>query len=63
MAEGFRSQPKRIRTIDPHRFTEKFRRTWLFCLGDAAETFGAAREIISCYHVSFMKGHFTGAVQ
>jgi cyclopropane-fatty-acyl-phospholipid synthase len=48
----------RIRAIDPARFTEKFRRTWLFYLGGAAETFEAAREIINCYHVTFDKGHF-----
>jgi cyclopropane-fatty-acyl-phospholipid synthase len=48
----------RIRAIDPARFTEKFRRTWLFYLGGAAETFEAAREIINCYHVTFEKGHF-----
>jgi cyclopropane-fatty-acyl-phospholipid synthase len=49
----------RIRAIDPVRFTEKFRRTWLFYLGGAAETFEAAREIINCYHITFVKGHFT----
>jgi cyclopropane-fatty-acyl-phospholipid synthase len=48
----------RIRAIDPARFTEKFRRVWLFYLGGAAETFEAAREIINCYHVTFEKGHF-----
>jgi hypothetical protein len=26
-------------------------------LGGAAETFEAAREIINCYHVTFVKGH------
>ena len=36
----------------------KFRRAWLFYLGGAAETFEAAREIINCYHVTFVKGHF-----
>jgi cyclopropane-fatty-acyl-phospholipid synthase len=49
----------RIRAIDPVLFSEKFRRTWLFYLGGAAETFEAAREIINCYHVTFVKGHFT----
>lgn len=52
---------ERIRAIDPHRFSEKFRRTWLFYLGGAAETFEAAREILNCYHVTFVKGHFAGA--
>jgi hypothetical protein len=51
----------RIRTIDPTRFSERFRRAWLFYLGGAAETFEAAREIINCYHITFIKGHFTGA--
>ncbi len=49
---------ERIRSIDPMRFDEKFRRTWLFYLGGAAETFEAAREIINCYHITFVKGHF-----
>lgn len=48
----------RIRAIDPVLFSEKFRRTWLFYLGGAAETFEAAREIINCYHITFVKGHF-----
>jgi cyclopropane-fatty-acyl-phospholipid synthase len=48
----------RIQATDPVRFTEKFRRTWLFYLGGAAETFEAAREIINCYHITFVKGHF-----
>jgi cyclopropane-fatty-acyl-phospholipid synthase len=48
----------RIRAIDPTRFNEKFRRTWLFYLGGAAETFEAACEIINCYHITFEKGHF-----
>ena len=52
---------ERIRAIDPVRFSEKFRRTWLFYLGGAAETFEAAREIINCYHITFVKGHFAGA--
>jgi cyclopropane-fatty-acyl-phospholipid synthase len=51
---------ERIHAIDPHRFTEHFRRTWLFYLGGAAETFEAAREIINCYHITFVKGHFAG---
>jgi len=49
---------QRIRSIDPMRFDEKFRRTWLFYLGGAAETFEAAREIINCFHITFVKGHF-----
>jgi cyclopropane-fatty-acyl-phospholipid synthase len=49
---------EQIRSIDPARFNEKFRRTWLFYLGGAAETFEAAREIINCYHITFVKGHF-----
>ena len=48
----------RIRAIDPARFTEHFRRTWEFYLGGAAETFEAAREIINCYHITFVRGHF-----
>ena len=40
------------------RFDEKFRRTWLFYLGGSAETLEAAREIINCYHITFVKGHF-----
>jgi cyclopropane-fatty-acyl-phospholipid synthase len=46
-----------IRAIDPARFTESFRRSWVFYLGGAAETFEAAREIINCYHITFAKGH------
>ncbi|MGE5095407.1 MAG: class I SAM-dependent methyltransferase [Betaproteobacteria bacterium] len=49
---------ERIRAIDPARFDEKFRRTWLFYLGGAAETFEAVREIINCFHITFVKGHF-----
>jgi cyclopropane-fatty-acyl-phospholipid synthase len=48
---------ERIRAIDAVRFDEKFRRTWLFYLGGAAETFEAAREVINCYHITFVKGH------
>ena len=48
----------RIRAIDPVRFNEKFRKTWLFYLGGAAETFEAACEIINCYHITFVKEHF-----
>mgnify|MGYP000051685619 CR=1 FL=1 len=49
-----------IRSIAPEIFTEKFRRTWLFYLGGAVETFEAAREIINCYHITFAKGHLVG---
>ena len=55
---NFETHWERIHALDPVRFTEKFRRTWLFYLGGAAETFEAAREIINCYHVTFVKGHF-----
>jgi cyclopropane-fatty-acyl-phospholipid synthase len=55
---NFERNWERIRAIDPVRFDEKFRRTWLFYLGGAAETFEAAREIINCYHITFVKGHF-----
>ncbi|WP_018609187.1 class I SAM-dependent methyltransferase [Uliginosibacterium gangwonense] len=47
-----------IQALDPERFNEKFRRTWLFYLGGAAETFEAVQEIINCYHITFVKGHF-----
>jgi len=49
---------EQIQALDPVRFNEKFRRTWQFYLGGAAETFEAAREIINCYHITFVKGHF-----
>lgn len=55
---NFETHWERIRALDPARFSEKFRRTWLFYLGGAAETFEAAREVINCYHVTFVKGHF-----
>lgn len=55
---NFESRWERIRALDPGRFDEKFRRTWLFYLGGAAETFEAAREIIHCYHITFVNGHF-----
>jgi cyclopropane-fatty-acyl-phospholipid synthase len=58
--KNFEAHWEQIRAIDPRRFNEKFRRTWLFYLGGAAETFEAAREIINCYHITFLKGHFTG---
>jgi cyclopropane-fatty-acyl-phospholipid synthase len=48
----------RIRAIDPVRFDEKFRRCWLYYLAGALETFAATREIINCYHITFVKGHF-----
>lgn len=50
---------ERIRAIDPLRFDGKFRRTWLFYLGGAVETFEATREIINCFHITFVKGHFS----
>lgn len=56
--KNFETNWERIRAIDPVRFNEKFRRTWLFYLGGSAETFEAAREIINCYHITFVKGHF-----
>jgi len=49
---------EQIHALDPRRFDEKFRRAWLFYLGGSAETFEAAREIINCYHITFVKGHF-----
>ncbi len=54
--QNFEAHWDRIRAIDPIRFNEKFRRTWLYYLGGAAETFEAAREIINCYHIVFVKG-------
>jgi len=55
---NFETHWERIRALDPVRFNEMFRRTWLFYLGGAAETFEAAREVINCYHITFVKGHF-----
>lgn len=55
---NFEANWGRIQAIDPTQFDEKFRRTWQFYLGGAAETFQAAREIINCYHITFVKGHF-----
>ena len=55
---NFETRWEQIRAIDSARFTEKFRRAWLYYLGGAVETFEAAREIINCYHVTFVKGHF-----
>lgn len=56
--KNFEANWARIRALDPGRFDEKFRRCWQFYLGGAAETFEAEREIINCYHVTFVKGHF-----
>ena len=56
---NFESRWERIRAIDPVRFDERSRRAWLFYLGGAAETFEAAREVINCYHITFVKGHST----
>ena len=58
--KNFEANWDRIHAIDPTRFNEKFRRTWLFYLGGASETFGSVREIINCYHIMFVKGHFVG---
>lgn len=57
---NFQTNWERIHAIDPVRFDEAFRRAWLFYLAGAAETFTAAREIINCYHITFVKGHFPG---
>ena len=59
--KNFESNWERIRALDPVRFDECFRRSWVFYLGGAAETFEAAQEIISRYHVTFVKGHGTEA--
>jgi cyclopropane-fatty-acyl-phospholipid synthase len=58
--KNFETHWEAIRAIDPVRFNERFRRAWLFYLAGAAETFEAAREIINCYHITFVKGHFPG---
>jgi len=58
--KNFETNWEQIQAIDPVRFNEKFRRAWLFYLAGAAETFEAAREIINCYHITFVKGHFPG---
>jgi cyclopropane fatty-acyl-phospholipid synthase-like methyltransferase len=55
--KNFETHWDQIRAIDPVRFNEKFRRTRLFYLGGAAETFEAAREIINCFHITFVKRH------
>jgi cyclopropane-fatty-acyl-phospholipid synthase len=57
---NFETRWEQIQAIDPERFDEKFRRAWLFYLAGAAETFEAAREIINCYHITFVRGHFPG---
>jgi len=57
--KNFEMHWEQIHAIDPVRFNEKFHRAWLFYLGGAAETFEAEREIINCYHITFVKGHFT----
>lgn len=56
---NFEARWERMRALDPARFDEPFRRAWLFYLGGAAETFEAAREIIDCFQITFVKGHFT----
>ena len=55
--KNFETHWERIHALDPVRFDERFRRAWVFYLSGAAETFEAAREIINCYHVLFVKGH------
>jgi cyclopropane-fatty-acyl-phospholipid synthase len=57
---NFESHWAQIQRIDPLVFNEAFRRAWLFYLGGAAETFSAAREILSCFHITFVKGHYAG---
>jgi cyclopropane-fatty-acyl-phospholipid synthase len=59
--KNFEANWERIRAIDPVLFSEKFRRIWLFYLGGAAETFEAEREIINCFHITFVKGHSADA--
>lgn len=56
--KNFETHWEKIHAIDPACFNEKFRRAWLFYLAGAAETFEAAREIINCYHITFVKAHF-----
>ena len=58
--KNFETHWEAIHALDPARFNEKFRRAWLFYLAGAAETFEAAGEIINCYHITFVKGHFPG---
>ena len=60
--KNFETHWERIHALDPVRFDERFRRAWVFYLSGAAETFEAAREIINCYHVTFVKGHSADAV-
>lgn len=55
---NFETRWPHMQALDPQRFNEAFRRAWSFYLGGAAETFEAAREIINCYHITFVKGHF-----
>lgn len=57
--KNFETHWPRIQAIDPARFNEKFRRAWLFYLAGACETFAADMEIINCFHITFVKGHFT----
>jgi hypothetical protein len=58
VAEEFRGKLGEFVQLIPERFNEKFRRTWLLYLSGAAEALGAAREIINCYHITFVKGRF-----
>ena len=57
-ARNLEARWEQIRRIDPATFDERFRRAWSFYLGGAAETFEAAREVINCYQITFVKGHF-----
>jgi len=57
--QNFESHWPQIQAIDPTHFTEKLRRTWRFYLAGACETFAADMEIINCFHITFVKGHFT----
>jgi cyclopropane-fatty-acyl-phospholipid synthase len=56
--KNFETHWEKIHAIDPVRFNEKFRRAWLFYLAGAVETFAATNEIINCFHITFVKGHF-----
>lgn len=56
--KNFETNWERIQAIDPVRFNEQFRRAWLFYLAGAVETFAATNEIINCFHITFVKGHF-----
>jgi cyclopropane-fatty-acyl-phospholipid synthase len=55
---NIRKQPTNYCTIKHIFPNEKFRRCWLYYLAGALETFAATREIINCYHITFVKGRF-----